>query len=128
MMNHMVRQVGPRIREGIDVSDFVSALPNRPQAPDALPEKLNVAGYPQKMQGMQMSADAMQKIMNKREARGMRHNWHIGVKGLMTVLRVLPEDLYWRVMHDNDPIEPGEIFDAIAASAIHPPERSPSMT
>ncbi len=43
----------------------------------------------------------------------MRQGWSKGVKGLMTVLRVLPEDLYNRVMHSDEKIKPGEIFEAI---------------
>ncbi len=34
----------------------------------------------------------------------------------MTVIRVLPEPYYSQVMHSNDHIEPGSIFDAIAKS------------
>jgi hypothetical protein len=56
----------------------------------------------------------MKKITGKRETRGMRWNWHIGPKGLMTVLRVLPETLYERVMNSDEEIREGEIFDAIA--------------
>ena len=40
--------------------------------------------------------------------------WHEGVKGLMTVLRVLPEKFYDLVMHGHDDIPPGAIFEAIA--------------
>lgn len=54
------------------------------------------------------------RVMMKREARGMRKHWATGVHGLMTVLRVLPDELYERVMNSNAHIEPGEIFDAIA--------------
>ncbi len=72
-----------------------------------------VPGYPQKMQGMKMSMATMKKISGRRETRGMRAGWFKGVKGLMTVLRVLPEDLYNRVMLSDEDIQPGEIFDAI---------------
>ena len=114
MMNHMVRQVGPRIRGGSDVSQYLVALPNRPPAQSSLEEPaFGVAGYPQKMQGMKMSQAAMEKIIGRRETRGMRAGWFKGVKGLMTVLRVLPEELYDRVMHSDEDIRPGEIFDAI---------------
>ncbi|MDR4481407.1 MAG: hypothetical protein R3B37_16880 [Nitrospira sp.] len=33
----------------------------------------------------------------------------------MTVLRVLPDDLYDRVMNDHEKIDPGEIFEAIVS-------------
>ena len=74
-----------------------------------------VPGYPQKMQGMNMKMNkaGMMKIIRRREARGMRAGWSKGVKGLMTVLRVLPEDLYNRVMLSDEDIKPGEIFEAL---------------
>ncbi|MGE0827313.1 MAG: copper oxidase [Candidatus Binatia bacterium] len=114
MMNHMVRQVGPRIRGEVDVSKYLAALPNRPSVESDLQDpRFAVTGYPQKMQGMTMSKEARHKINAKREVGGMRHNWHEGPKGLMTVLRVLPEDLYERVMHGTAEIPPGEIFEEI---------------
>jgi manganese oxidase len=115
MMNHMVPQVGPRIRGEQTIDEYLNSLPNRP-AVDSKLEKppFNVPGYPQKMQGMSMSQDALSKINGKREARGMRDKWHMGVKGLMTVIRVLPEELYHRVMHSDEKIAPDEIFEAIA--------------
>jgi hypothetical protein len=44
----------------------------------------------------------------------MSAHWFQGVHGLMTVLRVLPEHFYNKVMYSNEHIEPGSIFDAIA--------------
>lgn len=114
MMNHMVRQVGPRIREGVDVSQYAASLTNRPPVRSSLKKvRFRTPGYPQKMQGMSMDQSTMTQIMRRREARGMRVGWHMGVKGLMTVLRVLPEDLYNRVMLSNEEIKPGEIFQAL---------------
>lgn len=114
MMNHMVQQVGPRIREGFDASQYLASLPNRPSPQSSLEEPaFDVPGYPQKMQGMKMSMATMKKISGRREVRGMRAGWFKGVKGLMTVLRVLPEDLYNRVMLSDENIQPGEIFEAI---------------
>ena len=128
MMNHMVPQVGPRIRGGFDFSQYADSLPNRPPSQSALEEPgFQVPGYPQKMlmQGMKMGAmkmeemkmghdpSAMETITSRRETRGMRAGWEKGVKGLMTVLRVLPEDLYNRVMLHDEDIKPGEIFEAI---------------
>ena len=68
-----------------------------------------------KMEGMKTSRvpSTVGKITNRRETRGMRAGWEAGVKGLMTVLRVLPEDLYNRVMLSDENIQPGEIFEAI---------------
>ena len=56
-----------------------------------------VPGYPQMMQGQHFSPDQMKKIDGRRETRGMRHNWHMGIKAMMTVVRVLPDDLYDRL-------------------------------
>ena len=58
-----------------------------------------VPGYPQGMMDMPMGcSEAELKKLNKRETRGMRRDWFTGVEGLMTVVRVLPPDLYDRVM------------------------------
>ena len=112
MMNHMVRQVGPRIR-GSEVDDYLRAS-NRPVPTDALDNPgFRTPGYPQKMQGMSMSMDMMKKINGKREARGMRKDWMMATKGLMTVMRVLPDDLYDLVMNSDENIAPGAVFDAI---------------
>lgn len=122
MMNHMVPQVGPHIRKGQNIEKYLDALPNRPSAKFGNEETANlVPGYPQKMQNMNMSQEALKKITDKREARGMRKEWHMGVKGLMTVLRVLPEELYDRVMHSQEDIPPGTIFEAIAQGKYRKP-------
>lgn len=59
-----------------------------------------VPGYPQGMLDMPMnlSASALRKINGKRETQGMRADWHTGVTGLMSVVRVLPPELYDKVM------------------------------
>jgi manganese oxidase len=115
MMNHMVPQVGPHIRGEQDISQYLNSLPGRPTANSALEKPaFKVPGYPQKMQSMFMNQKALKKINGKRETRGMRENWHMGVKGLMTVLRVLPDEYYHRVMHSDENIAPSEIFEAIA--------------
>lgn len=108
MMNHMVRQVGPRIREGSDVDDFKQSLSERPPVKFPHTDKGHeVPGYPQVMQHQHPSPEAMKKIEGRREVRGMRKMWHMGVMGLMTVVRVLPEDLYNKVMHSDEPLPPG---------------------
>ena len=48
----------------------------------------------------------------------------MGVKGLMTVLRVLPEELYNRVMLSDEHIRPGEIFEAITKGSYQSRDRS----
>jgi manganese oxidase len=68
-----------------------------------------VPGYPQAMMDMpvEMSGETLRKLTGKRETRGMRRDWYTGVAGLMTVVRVLPPELYDRVMLGNDDVAPG---------------------
>ncbi|MBX9723608.1 MAG: multicopper oxidase domain-containing protein, partial [Candidatus Obscuribacterales bacterium] len=118
MMNHMVRQVGPRIRQATVTNDYMAALPDAPNAIDVLNKpEFKTPGFPQGMTGMmmsdEMSPESMKKILSRRETRGMRKGWSSGVKGLMTVLRVLPDELYDKVMLSNDDVPPGSIFDAV---------------
>ena len=40
--------------------------------------------------------------------RGMRGGWCMGVHGLFTVVRVLPADLYERVVSGKGEVKPGE--------------------
>ena len=49
----------------------------------------------------------MQKLLGRREVWGMRSGWHMGVQGLMTVVRVLPDELFKQVMESDEPVEPG---------------------
>ncbi len=46
------------------------------------------------MEGM----DGMARVEGRPEARGMRPGWSMGVEGLTTVLRVLPPELYDKIM------------------------------
>jgi hypothetical protein len=55
---------------------------------------------------MEMSEEKLRKL-NKRETRGMRRDWYTGVEGLMTVVRVLPPDLYEQVMSGEGDLPPG---------------------
>ena len=68
-----------------------------------------VPGYPQGMMDMPMElpAEQLAKLTGKRETRGMRGDWYTGVQGLMTVVRVLPPDLYERVMSGEGEVAPG---------------------
>lgn len=118
MMNHMVRQVGPRIRGGMNLMNYTADIDRIPEPKDVLGQRqFQVPGYPESMQGMMMSdemlPERMQKIKERKETRGMRPDWYKGVHGLMTVLRVLPEDLYDKVMNSKVPVAPGEIHEAI---------------
>ncbi len=114
VMNHMVRQVGPRIREGVSVDRYMDDRTSRP--PVKFPHTdpgFSVPGYPQMMQGTMASPEDKKRFENRRETRGMRKNWHMGVKGLMTVIRVLPEDLYDLVINSDQTVQPGEVLDEI---------------
>jgi hypothetical protein len=67
-----------------------------------------VPGYPQGMMDMPVHmTEAQLRKLNKGETRGMRRDWYAGVEGLMTVVRVLPPDLYERVMSGEGEVEPG---------------------
>ena len=114
MMNHMVRHVGPRLRGQADTARYSADLENRPAVNMNSKALGDVPpGYPQTMQGMKMDPDAMMKIWGRRESKGMRATYPKAIKGLMTVLRVLPEDLYRLVMETDEPIEKGAVFAEI---------------
>jgi FtsP/CotA-like multicopper oxidase with cupredoxin domain len=91
-MNHMVPMAGPMMRVG----------PDDPRG--------RVPGFPQNMEGGMAMAMAMAeddpRRLAQREARGMRHDWS-HVKGLTTIVRVLPPDLYDKVMSGTEPLPPG---------------------
>jgi manganese oxidase len=101
-MNHMVSMAGPMGR----------LAPDDPRA--------RVPGYPQNMAGgmgmgmmsMNVPEDDTRRLA-QRESRGMRRDWS-HVKGLTTVVRVLPPELFDKVMLGNEPLEPGSsIFGPI---------------
>jgi len=49
--------------------------------------------------------------LSRREVAGMRKGWSSGLMGMMTVLRVLPADLYDRLVHSPAAIAPGQLFE-----------------
>ena len=67
------------------------------------------------MQSMSMMPEVMKRVMGRREVRGMRKDWHMDIHGLMTVLRVLPPELYELVMTGDKDVKSGEVFDRIVA-------------
>jgi hypothetical protein len=85
MMNHMIPAVGPGSRARAD-GKF-------------LDPRYRFPGYPQ-MEGMMEPLDKEQiaKLKSKKETSGMHEMWPMGIQGLFTVVRVLPEDLYEQVM------------------------------
>jgi FtsP/CotA-like multicopper oxidase with cupredoxin domain len=76
--------------------------------PSDMPAKFEVPGYPQDMMEMHgmMPPEQMRKVQAPL-ARGMRRSWSSGVQAMMTVLRVLPDDLYEKVVSGEGDIEPG---------------------
>ena len=114
MMNHMTQQVGPRIRNDMAMTDFKSNLNTRPGVSFQHDNPaFGTVGYPQMMHMHPLSPQAIQRITAPRETRGMREHWYKVLKGLMTVVRVLPDDLYELVMHGQEPLAPGSVFDEI---------------
>ena len=121
MMNHMTYPAGPAMRPGQTVEEYQASIPDsvdqdlvietkESKDADNMPAHLT-PGYPQKMPGgMDMPPEVMMKIMGRREVAGMRKGWQMAVKGLMTSIRVLPHDLYDRVVQGDPSIKPGEIF------------------
>jgi hypothetical protein len=45
--------------------------------------------------------------LNKPETRGMRRNWFHGIEALHTIVRVLPPDLYDKVVSGKGDVPPG---------------------
>jgi FtsP/CotA-like multicopper oxidase with cupredoxin domain len=70
--------------------------------------KSKVPGYPQDMMGMHgmLTPDQMRKVQSPL-TRGMRLNWPLGTQAMMTVLRVLPDDLYDKVISGKGEVEHG---------------------
>ena len=94
MMNHMVSGVGPGSRE-------------RARGDQEDP-RYKVPGFPQETGMMaMMSPPEMAKVEKNPRTRGMRPMWHMEVMGLFTVVRVLPPDLYDKVISGKGEVPPG---------------------
>lgn len=67
-----------------------------------------VPGYPQDMMDMHgmMTAEEMKKIQTPL-TRGMRKDWPSSTQAMMSILRVLPDELYERVISGEEEFEPG---------------------
>jgi hypothetical protein len=76
--------------------------------PSEMPQKFSVPGYPQDMMEMHgmLPPSHVQKV-NSSLTRGMRRTWFTGLQAMMTVVRVLPDDLYEKVVSGQGEIEPG---------------------
>jgi manganese oxidase len=94
MMNHMVSGVGPGSR------GLAKGKKGDP--------RYKVPGFPQETGMMAMMSPAeMARVTRNPLTRGMRPHWPMGVMGLMTVVRVLPPDLYDRVVSGKGEVPPG---------------------
>lgn len=88
MMNQMTSMVGPMAKESLHAGHMTGALGFYP-ADD--PAKRAVKGYPQ---DMWMSMDFE---FDKPETLGLRKGWSGAMMGMMTLVRVLPPELYDRI-------------------------------
>jgi manganese oxidase len=94
MMNHMVSGVGP---------GSLGLAKGKKKDP-----RYKVPGFPQETGMMAPMAPAeMAKATKNPLTRGMRPMWPMAVMGLMTVVRVLPPDLYDRVVSGKGEVLPG---------------------
>jgi hypothetical protein len=67
-----------------------------------------VPGFPADMMDMMgMQSEAEVRRLNRPETRGMRRNWFAGVEALHTIVRVLPPELYDRVVSGRGDVPPG---------------------
>jgi manganese oxidase len=68
----------------------------------------SVPGYPADMMDMPTPYSAADlKKLNKPETRGMRRDWFHGIEALHTVVRVLPSELYDRIVSGKGDVAPG---------------------
>jgi FtsP/CotA-like multicopper oxidase with cupredoxin domain len=67
-----------------------------------------VPGFPADMMDMMgMYSPAEIEKLNKPETRGMRRGWFAGIEALHTIVRVLPPELYDKVVSGTGDVEPG---------------------
>ncbi len=66
-----------------------------------------IPGFPQEMSGMVSYSASELKKLTKPETRGMRNGWFADVEGLTTLVRVLPPDLYDKVVSGKGEVAPG---------------------
>ena len=78
-----------------------------------------VPGSPQDMFDMIEYSEAALKKLNRPETRGMRADWYKGVEGLMTVIRVLPPDLYEKVVSGKGEVAAGSSVPGASPVKAH---------
>ena len=66
-----------------------------------------VPGFPQEMSSMTSYTPSQMKKLTKPETRGMRNGWFADVEGLTTLVRVLPPDLFDKVVSGKGEVAPG---------------------
>lgn len=77
--------------------------------PSDAPRQSNVPGYPQDMMEMHgMMSPAQMKKVETPLTRGLRRDWPMASQAMMTILRVLPPELYEKVVSGKGKVEPGE--------------------
>ena len=98
-------KIAPHPPEG--TSSFICCYAQAKEAGELDP-RYKVPGYPQ-MTGMHamMSPEQIKKLNANPLTRGMAPNWFHHLQGLHAVVRVLPDDLYERVVSGKGEIAPG---------------------
>ena len=79
---------------------------------------------------MNMDMETMKRVWQPREMKGMRATAAMSMHGLMTSMRVLPADLFDRVMHSDEKIEKGSVFAEIVKRFGNPDDykQAPKMS
>jgi hypothetical protein len=95
----------------------------------AMGKAIQAGLYPQKMLNTNMDMETMMRVWQPREMQGMRATAAMSMNGLMTSMRVLPADLFDRVMNSNEEIEKGSIFAEIVKRFGNPADyrKAPRM-
>ena len=107
----------PKMPGMADGKGEMSEMPGMAGMPAGLGKQ--VPGFPQDMLGMEMySAEEIEKL-SRPETRGMRKGWFNGVEGLMTVVRVLPPDLYEKVVTGKGEVLPGASVPGASQAKDH---------
>lgn len=88
---------------GMDMKDMANKKEASPKNSDGLHDHEKMqhdghAGMSDDQSGGDYGMKGMARVEGRREAMGMRPGWSMGVEGLSTVVRVLPPDLFDRIM------------------------------
>lgn len=81
-----------------------------------------VPGFPQDMNMAMYSEEELARL-NRPETRGMRAEWFRDVTGLMTVVRILPPDLYDQVVSGEGDVPPGASVPGAGSGKKHEEHR-----